>query len=126
MAQLQLTAVILNLYEKDFILLSNVSLIVYKAGKRTGLKNNKLIHLNLSASSYSTDDFNAKIKVAILQKREDWETPQNKDLRLVIPEQYKFIASNTIFTAFGIPDNYLKESTSIRATLPPWFTQIIP
>ena len=118
-AQLLLTAVRLNLYKKYFILLSNVSIIVYKAGKCTGLKNNKLIHLNLSAGSYSTDDFNAKIKVAILQKRQDWEPPQIKDLRLVIPEHYKFMASNTIFTAFGILDNYLEETTPIRATLPP-------
>ena len=119
MAQLLLTAVRLNLYKKVFILLSNVSIIIYKTGKRTGLKNNKLVHLNLSAGSYSTDDFNAKIKVAILQKRQDWEPPQIKDLRLVIPEHYKFTASNTIFTALGILDNYLEETTPIRATLAP-------
>ena len=96
-AQLLLTAVRLNLYKKDFFLLSNVSIIVYKAGKRTGLKNNKLIHLNLSAGSYSTDDFNAKIKVAILQKRQDWEPPQIKDLRLVILEHYKFMGLQYYF-----------------------------
>ena len=31
--------------QKDIILLSNVSIIVYKTGKRTGVENNKFIHL---------------------------------------------------------------------------------
>ena len=61
------------------ILLSNVSIIVYKAGKCTSVENNKLIHFNLSAGTYSIDDFNAKIKVAILQQRQDWEPSQIKD-----------------------------------------------
>ena len=77
------------------------------------MENNKFIHFNLSAGTYSIDDFNVKIKVAILQKRQDWEPPQIKDLKLVIPEQYTFIASNTIFIALGIRDNYLEK------TLPP-------
>ena len=119
MAQLLLTAVRLNLYKKVFILLSNVSIIIYKTGKRTGLKNNKLVHLNLSAGSYSTDDFNAKIKVAILQKRQDWEPPQIKDLRLVIPEHYKFMASNTIFAAFVYPTTILKRLHQSGQPCPP-------
>ena len=86
-----------ELAQKDIILLSNGSIIVYKAGKRTGVENNKFIHLNLSAGTYSIDDFNAKIKVAILQKRQDWKPPQIKKLRQVIPEDYTFIAPNTIF-----------------------------
>ena len=57
--------------EKDIILLSNVSIIVHKAGKRTDVENNTFIHFNLSVGTYSTDSFNAKIKVAILQKRQD-------------------------------------------------------
>ena len=77
------------------------------------MENNKFIHFNLSAGTYSIDDFNVKIKVAILQKRQDWEPPQIKDLKLVIPEHYTFIASNTIFIALGIRDNYLEK------TLPP-------
>ena len=89
--------------EKDIILLSNVSIIVYKAGKRTGVENNKFIHLNLSAGTYSIDDFNAKIKVAILQKRQDWEPTQIKDLKLVIPEDYTFMASNTILLRLVYP-----------------------
>ena len=53
--------------EKDIILLSNVSIIVYQAGKRTDVENNKFIHFYLSVGTYSIDSFNAKIKVAILQ-----------------------------------------------------------
>ena len=60
--------------------------MIYKAGKRTSVENTNFIHFNLSAGSYSIDDFNAKIKVVILQQRQDWEPPQIKDLKLVIPE----------------------------------------
>ena len=58
------------------ILLSKVSIIVYKADKRTSVENTKFIRFNLSVGTYSIDDFNAKIKVAILQQRRDWEPPQ--------------------------------------------------
>ena len=78
MAQLLLTADRLSQHTKDIILLSNVSIIVYKAGKRTGVENNKFIHFNLSAGSYSIDNFKAKIKVAVLQKRQDWEPSKIK------------------------------------------------
>ena len=60
-----------GLAQKDSILLSKVSMILYKAGKRTGVENTKSISFNLSAGTYSIDDFNAKIKVAILQQRQD-------------------------------------------------------
>ena len=109
----------IELAQKDIILLSNVSIIVYKVGKRTGVENNKFIHFNLSAGTYLIDNFNAKIKVAILQKRQDWEPPQIKDLRLIIPEHYTFMTYNTIFIALGILDNYLEKPTLIRSTLPP-------
>ena len=56
----------MELPQKDIILLSKVSIIVYEAGKRTSVENTKFISFNLSASTYSIDDFNAKIKVAIL------------------------------------------------------------
>ena len=62
----------IKLAQKDIILLSNVFIIVYRTGKCTGVEN-KLIYFNLSAGTYSTGDFNAKIRVAILQKRQDWE-----------------------------------------------------
>ena len=108
----------IELAQKVIILLSNVSIIVYKVGKRTGVENNKLIHLSLSAGTYSIDDFTTKIKEAVLQKRQDWEPPQIKDLKLVIPEDFTFMAENTISIALGIPDNYLEKTTLIRSTLP--------
>ena len=58
------------------ILLSKVSIIVYKADKHTSVENTKFMRFNLSVGTYSIDDFNAKIKVAILQQRRDWEPPQ--------------------------------------------------
>ena len=78
------------------------------------MENNKFIHFSLSADTYSIADFNAKIKVAILQQRQDWEPPKVKDLKLVIPEHYTFMADNTIFIALGIPDNSLEKTTLIR------------
>ena len=62
----------IELAQKDIILLPNFSIIVYKVDKRNGVENIKLIQFNLSAGTYSIDSFNAKIKVTILQKRQDW------------------------------------------------------
>ena len=109
----------IELAQKDIILLSSVSVIFYKAGARTGVENNRFIKFSLSAGTYSIDDFNAKIKVAVLQERQDWEPPQIKDLKLVIPEHYTFMASNTIFIALGILDKHLEKTTQIKSTLPP-------
>ena len=39
----------IELTQKDIILLSKVSIIVYKAGKCTCVENNKFINFNLSA-----------------------------------------------------------------------------
>ena len=114
MARLVLTVVRSNLQKK----VSEVSIVIYKACKRTGVENNKFIHFNLSVGTYSIDDFNAKIKVAILQQRQDWKPPQIKDLRLFIPADYTFVASNNILIGFGISNNYLEKTTLIRSTLP--------
>ena len=108
-----------DLAQKDIILLSKASLIVYKDGKQTGVTNTKLIKFTLSEGTYSIDDFNAKIKIAILQQRHGWHPPQIKDLKLVITTDYLFMADNTIFNALGIQDNYLLKATLIRSTLPP-------
>ena len=109
----------IELPQKDIILIFEVSIVIYKAGKRTGVENTKFIHFKPSASTYSIDDFNSKVKISILQPKQDWEPPQFKDLRLVIPEDYTFMASNTIFTALVIQDKYLEKTTLIRSTLPP-------
>ena len=83
------------------------------------MENNEFINFNLSTGTYSIDDFNAKIKVTILQKKQDWEPPQIKVLKLAIPEDYTFMTSITIFIALGIPDNYLEKTTLIRLTFRP-------
>ena len=57
--------------------------------------------------------------MAILQEKQDGEPPQIKDLRLVIPKDYTFMADNTIFIALGIQDKYLEKTMLIRSTLPP-------
>ena len=105
--------------QKYIILLSEVSIVIYKARKRTGVENDKFIHFNLSAGTYFIDDFNAKIKVAISQQRQDLEPPQSKELRLSIAEDYIFMADNHVFITLGIQDNYLEKTTLIRSTLPP-------
>ena len=92
--------------------------MICKAGKYTGVESNKFIHFNLSAGTYLIDDFNAEIKAAILQQRQGWEPPQIKDLRLVIPEDYTFMASNTIFIVLGIQDKYLEKTTLIGQHYP--------
>ena len=81
------------------------------------MENNKFIHFNLPEGIYSTDEFNIKTRKAVLQKRQDWDTPQIKDLKLVIPKHYTFLASNTIFIALGIPDNYPEKTTQIKSIL---------
>ena len=108
----------IELAQKD-ILLSSVSVIFCKAGASTGVENNRFIKFSLSACTYSTDDFNAKIKAAVLQERQDWVPPQIKDLKLVIPEHYTFMASNIFFIALGIADKHLEKTTLIKSTLPP-------
>ena len=87
----------IELAQKDIILLSSVSVIFYKASARTGVENNRFIKSSISAGTYSIDDFNAKIKVAVLQERQDWVPSQIKDLKLVTPEYYIFMASNIFF-----------------------------
>ena len=86
-----------GLAQKDIILLSKASLIVYKADKQTGVTNTEFIKFTLSEGTYSIDDFNAKIKISILQQRQGWESPQINDLNLLIPKDYLFMADNAIF-----------------------------
>ena len=109
----------IELPQKGITLLSKVFIIVYKAGKCIGVENTKFVSFNLSAGTCSIDDFNAKMKVAILQQRQDWEPPQIKDLRLVIPKGYTFMTDNTVFIALGIQGKYLEKTMLIRSTFPP-------
>ena len=109
----------IELAQKDTILLSSVSIIFYKADARTSAENNRLIKFSLSAGTYSIDNFNTKIKEAVLQQRQDWVLPQIKDLKLVIPEHYTFFSSNIFFIPLSIPDKHLEKTTQIKSTLPP-------
>ena len=96
----------IELARKDIILLSSVSMIFYGAGSRTNVENNSLIKFSLSEGTYSIDDFNAKTKVVVLQQRQDWEPPQIKYLKLVIPEHYTFMVSNILFISLGLLDKH--------------------
>ena len=60
-----------------------------------------------------------KLRQAVLQQRQDWVAPQIKDLKLVIPEHYTFMASNSFFIALSILDNYLAKTTRDKSTLSP-------
>ena len=104
----------IELAQKDIILLSSVSIIFYKTGARIGMENNRFVKFTTSAGSYSIDDFNAKIKVVVLQERQDWVPPQIKGLKLVIPEHYTFMRSNIFFIAFGLLDKHLEKTTLIK------------
>ena len=75
----------IELGQKDIILLSGVSVILYKAGSLTDVENNRFAKFSISAGTYSIDDFNAKIKEVVSQQRQDWEPPQINDLKLIMP-----------------------------------------
>ena len=83
------------------------------------MENNIFIKFSLSASTYSIDDFNAKIKVVVLQQRQDRVPSQIKNLRLVIPEHNTFMVSDIFFIALGIADKHFEKTTLIKSTLPP-------
>ena len=48
-----------------------------------------------------------------------WEPFLIKNLKLVIPEHYMFMASKNFFIALGILGNYLEKNASYKLTLPP-------
>ena len=55
----------IGLTQKDIILLSGVSIVIYKAGKQTDVENTKFIHFNIPTGTYSIEHFNPKITVLI-------------------------------------------------------------
>ena len=73
----------------------------------------------LSASIYSFDDFNTKVKIADSQKRKYWDAPQIKGLKLVITKHHTFMASDSFFIALGIPSNQLERNKRTKSTLAP-------
>ena len=87
----------IRLAEKDTILLSKPPIIIYKAGTTTSVENRNSIHSSIPAGTYLIDDSNTKIKEFVSQQMQDREPPQIKDLKLMIPKDYTFLADNTIF-----------------------------
>lgn len=72
----------IELANKCITLLLDMTVLVYKVGLLTATQDRHM-KITLSAvTTYSTDDFNAK--VAALQQKQDCEVPQNIDLKLVI------------------------------------------
>ena len=59
----------IELAQKDITLLSSVSVIFYEGGRHTGVENKKFVKFSISAGTSLIDDFNKKIKVAVLQER---------------------------------------------------------
>ena len=50
------------------------------------------------------------------QDWEDWEAPQIEDLKLIIPQDYRFMTSNSFF--IDIPNNLIEKIAHIKFTLP--------
>ena len=119
MARLLLTVARSGFHKKISFYYQSPPIINYKAGTTTSVENRNLIHSSILAGTYSIDDFNTKIKESTLQQRQDWEPPQIKDLKLVIPKDYTFLADNTTFIALSMPDKCLKKTALIRSTLTP-------
>ena len=63
--------------QKDIVLLSNVSVILYKAASHTGVENNRFIKFKLASGTYSTDDFNEKNQGSSLPKMTGLGTTSN-------------------------------------------------
>ena len=74
----------------------------------------KHVNFTLSASTSSID--NSKVKVAVLQQRQDWGVAKIKHLKLVIPEHYTFTGA-IFFIALGILNNYYANATRKKSTL---------
>ena len=81
----------------------------YSKASSSGVFNlDDYIQFTLSSGTYSIDDFNKKIKAAVLQQKQNWNALHIKNLRLVVPENYAFTADNNFFIALGMPEKILK------------------
>ena len=99
-----------GLFNKDKILLEDNKFFKYSYWKASSgvFKLDDYIEFTLSGGTYSIYDFNAKIRAAVLQQKQNWNAPHIKNLKLVVPENYPFIADNNLFTALGMPEKILK------------------
>ena len=87
----------IELFKKDKILLEGNKLFKYlnlKASSSGIFNLDDYIQFTLSSSTYLIDDFNKKIKAAVLQPKQNWDVPHIKNLKLAVPENYAFTAVN--------------------------------
>ena len=101
----------IGLFKKDKILLEDNKLFKYSYSKASssGVFNlDDYIQFTLSSGTYSIDDFNKKIKAAVLQQKQNWNAPHIKNLKLVVPENYAFTADNNFLIVLGMPEKILK------------------
>ena len=71
----------------------------------------------------SIDNLNAKVKISIFHQKQVWEAAQIKILKLILPENYTFMASNTFFIALGTPSSHLKKTARRKLTYPVTLTK---
>ena len=102
----------IKLAKKDITFLSDVVLILYKALFCMGVQDG-FIQFIISAETHYIDDFNVKVKIAVLKQRWDWIVSQSKDWKLVKPEHYIFMASNILVDGLGMLSNLLEKITII-------------
>ena len=86
----------------------NLFKYLYSKSPSSGVFNlDDQIQFTLSSSTYLINDFNKKIKAAVLQQKQNWNTPHIKNLKLVLPENYAFTAGNNFFIALGMLEKIL-------------------
>ena len=105
---------------------------LFKKGKIL-LEGNKLFKYSYSKASssgiYNLDDYIQfhqalirkmilikKIKVAVLQQKQNWKAPHIKNLKPAVPENYALTADNNFFIVLGISERVLK-SINIKYSL---------
>ena len=101
----------IELFKKDRILLEDNKLFKYSNSKASSsgvFKLDDYIEFNLSSRAYSIGDFSGKIRAALLQQKQNRNAPQIKNVRLVVPENFVFIADNIFFTALVMAEKILK------------------
>ena len=62
-------------------------MILCRTGTRVGVQD---VHIKFtqSLSTYSIDDCNEKVKVTVIQQKQDWAGPEIKDSELLIPKYH--------------------------------------
>ena len=84
-----------GLFKKDKMLLEDNKLFKYSYSKASSsgvFKLDDYIEFTLSSGTYSIDELNNKIRAAVLQQKQNWNAPHIKNVRLVVPGKYAFIA----------------------------------